>query len=160
MNKNRGMFLEKIINITIENYWISSYAFIEKKGLPIVFSSIKERNNNLELQNAKLCKKSTVDYIGMFKGKFVCFEAKSCNIERFDFKNIKQHQLDYLNLIDKNGGIAFVIIFFATQNMFFKVKVGSLNKWIKQGLNSVSLDEIKSESELLYLEFPGILNLL
>ncbi|WAM07255.1 Holliday junction resolvase RecU [Mycoplasmopsis cynos] len=53
------------------------------------------------MQNGYLSKKSTVDYIGMFRGSFVCFEAKSCNTNKFDLKNIKKHQIEYLAINGK-----------------------------------------------------------
>ncbi len=52
-------------------------------------------------------KKSTVDYIGLFKGVPIAFDAKETKIEtRFDLSNIKEHQYHFLENWEKNGGIA------------------------------------------------------
>ncbi|TQC54584.1 Holliday junction resolvase RecU [Mycoplasmopsis cynos] len=160
MNKNRGMFLEKILNQTIENYWNNNYAFIEKKGLPFIFNKISKNNNKLEIQNGYLSKKSTVDYIGMFCGSFVCFEAKSCNTNKFDLKNIKKHQIEYLALMEKYGSIAFIILFFADYDVFFKISIKQILIWLSEKRNTIHFEEIKRNSQVLELEFPGFLNIL
>ncbi|CAL59249.1 Pseudogene of RecU (N terminal part) [Mycoplasmopsis agalactiae PG2] len=76
MYKNRGMLLETIINQTIDYYTYNHIAFIEKKGLPIKFSNITNSENKLLLSNAFVYKKSTVDYIGCYKGRFLAFESQ------------------------------------------------------------------------------------
>ncbi|AMD81000.1 Holliday junction-specific endonuclease [Mycoplasmopsis canis PG 14] len=159
MIKNRGMFLEKIINKTISYFWTNNYAFIEKKTLDISFNKVIHQKNHLIINKGYISKKSTVDYIGMFNGAFVCFEAKSCNENRFDLSNIKEHQIQYLNLINKNGGTAFVVLFFSTNNTFFKLNLQFLNSCISKGFKSISYEEIKKNSKQLFLEFPGILNI-
>ncbi|EOP29519.1 hypothetical protein IIS_05197 [Bacillus cereus VD131] len=42
-----------------------------------------------------------------YKGRAVAFEAKSTNeINRFDLKNIAQHQLDYLEKAEEMGAVS------------------------------------------------------
>ncbi|CRH45622.1 Holliday junction resolvase recU [Chlamydia trachomatis] len=89
--KNRGMLLETIINQTNEFYFKNDICLIHKKNL----------------DQAVISSKSSVDYYGIYKGKFIAFEAKSTELSILPLKNIKNHQIEYLNLIQKNGGIAF-----------------------------------------------------
>ncbi|QGZ97749.1 Holliday junction resolvase RecU [Mycoplasma sp. NEAQ87857] len=159
MQSNRGMFLEKIINNTIDYFWSCNIAFIEKKSLPISFYSVKTINNKKVLSNSYISKKSTVDYIGMYKGKFICFEAKSTNDKFLEKQNFQKHQLDYLDLIDKNNGISFVIVYFSLYNVFLKVNIQLLlNEF--NNCSRIPYEKLKKNSKLLILEFPGYINFL
>ncbi|WP_208664880.1 Holliday junction resolvase RecU, partial [Mycoplasma nasistruthionis] len=110
--KNKGMFLEKILNRTIRVLWENEIAFIEKKSIPISIISFNKTTDNQVISKFKH-HKSTVDYIGMYKSKFICFEAKTTNLDNLPMSNFKEHQIDYLNLIHNNGGIAFVVVYFS-----------------------------------------------
>ncbi|WP_120161599.1 Holliday junction resolvase RecU [Mycoplasmopsis bovirhinis] len=159
MIKNRGMFLEKIINQTINYYWENNYAFINKKNLDISLKKIASKDKKIIVDQGIISKKSTVDYIGMYQGRFVCFEAKSCNEDRFDLNNLKPHQLNYLKLIKLHGGLAFVILFFSNHNLFLKVDIEYLCELLEKKQKSIKMQEIKRNSKILNLEFPGILNI-
>ncbi|QKT05312.1 Holliday junction resolvase RecU [Mycoplasma sp. OR1901] len=155
------MFLENVINKTISWLWQNNIAYIEKKSLNIVFKGVEKTSKNNNLIGAKVAKKSTVDYIGCYNGKFICFEAKSVNIDRFSLDNIKQHQFDYLRLIDRNGGISFLILFFSQYNEFYYLDIDFLSSVYKnKEIKSVTYEEVKKNSRELTLEFPGILNIL
>ncbi|TDV24256.1 recombination protein U [Mycoplasmopsis mustelae] len=160
MMKNRGMFLESVLNKTIEYFWTHKIAFIEKKGLDIALKTIIKEGKRLVVKDSNIYKKSTVDYTGCYKGSFICFEAKSCNEDRFDLSNLKEHQLQYLHLIQDNGGYAFVVLFFSNVNRFFQVKINYLQKLIDNKIKSVKLVDIEKNSKELSLEFPCILNFL
>ncbi|WP_027121156.1 Holliday junction resolvase RecU [Mycoplasma leonicaptivi] len=156
-NKNKGKFLETIINKTLNYYWENNIAFIEKKGLDIWFKEVEHNNFKLKLNNAVIAKKSTVDYIGMYEGRFICFEAKTTQEDRFNLQNIKQHQLNYLNLIQKNGGIAFFIIYFSHRNKFLKVNLEFINKYFDSETKSFMYKDVLKESKELELNFPCVL---
>jgi recombination protein U len=67
--------------------------------------------------------KSTVDYIGMFRGRGLAFEAKSTeNKSSFPLSNIEQHQLDFLSEWQQRGGISFLLIHFTLYNRTFFIK--------------------------------------
>lgn len=59
-------------------------------------------------------KESTVDFAGILKGgRFIAFDAKETRSKTsFPLANIKQHQLNYLNMVSLLGGIAFFMIQF------------------------------------------------
>ncbi|MBN4083549.1 Holliday junction resolvase RecU [Mycoplasma sp. CSL10137] len=160
-NKNRGMFLESVINKTISWLWQNNIAFIEKKSLSIVFKGVEKDYKKSRLLDAKVTRKSTVDYIGCYNGKFICFEAKSVNIDRFSLDNIKKHQFEYLKSIHLNGGISFLILFFSHYNEFYFVDINYLDYiYNNSNIKSINYQEIKNNSRELTLEFPGILNIL
>ena len=85
MNKNRGMLLETIINQTNSFYIINNICLIHKKNLDIKFSSVVLKDKKLVAKDAKITNKSTVDYYGLWKGKFLAFEAKSTEDKSFSF---------------------------------------------------------------------------
>jgi recombination protein U len=57
---------------------------------------------------------STVDFVGLLDGgKFIAFDAKQTKIKtRLPIKNIHQHQLDYLKIVQNLGGITFFLVWF------------------------------------------------
>lgn len=57
---------------------------------------------------------STVDFVGLISGGlFVAYDAKETkNKTSFPLKNIKAHQVDYLNVVQKLGGLSFFMIHF------------------------------------------------
>ncbi|WP_027120736.1 Holliday junction resolvase RecU [Mycoplasmopsis lipofaciens] len=152
-SKNRGMLLEQIINQTLSYYFENNIAYIEKKNLPIKFFKVDNRT----LKDAFIYKKSTVDYIGCFKGKFVAFEAKTTNLPKLPKNNILQHQWNYLLNIDKNGGLAFFIILFSFCDEFYLISARKLSEIIG---TSVSYEHIKKIGFKIELTFPGIIDFL
>ncbi|MCE6056544.1 Holliday junction resolvase RecU [Mycoplasmopsis agalactiae] len=158
MHKNRGMLLETIINQTIDYYTYNHIAFIEKKGLPIKFSNITNSENKLLLSNAFVYKKSTVDYIGCYKGRFLAFEAKSTNESFLARSNIKEHQKKYLREIHKNGGLAFLIVFFGLYDEFYLLSYESF--MTIENKNQYRYEWIKKIGKRIPLTYPGIIDFL
>ncbi|AKA50083.1 Holliday junction resolvase RecU [Mycoplasmopsis gallinacea] len=158
--KNKGMLLEKIINKTIDFYWKNKIAYIEKKQIPIKFVDITKNGEKKNVSKAYLSGKSTVDYIGCYKGIFVCFEAKTCNEDNFYLANIQKHQLEYLRIIKQSGGESFIVLFFSHNNTFWKVGLEFIEKAIKEGKKHISYNDVKSNCLYLELEFPGLLSFL
>ncbi|MDE5553456.1 MAG: Holliday junction resolvase RecU, partial [Malacoplasma sp.] len=60
---NRGMYLEELINKTIEYYSSNEIAFFEKRFLPIKILNKLDDN----FIRGKLLKKSYVDYCGVYR---------------------------------------------------------------------------------------------
>ena len=111
--KNRGMFLEHIINDSNQFYLNVDKAVIYQKPTPIKVLNISYRSKQTTLiDKAVFSETSTLDYNGLYKGKYVEFDAKECkNRTSFPLSNIKPHQLTHIKNILNHGGIAFLIIF-------------------------------------------------
>lgn len=155
--KNRGMFLESIINKTIKLLEKEEIAMFSKQKLNINFASVKKVNNKLITNNAYIATKSTIDYLGIYEGVFIAFEAKSTEKDYLLFSNIKDHQHEYLNKIIKYGGIAFYIVCFKEWNEFYVVET----KHIKKQLNKkIKREYCKKYCYALNLEYPGIINII
>ena len=121
-HKNRGMFLEHIINDSNTYYLSKDIAVIYKKPTPIKVLNISYRSKQTTLiDKAVFSETSTLDYNGIYKGKYIEFDAKECkNTTSFPLSNIKPHQILHIKNILNHGGIVFLIIFM--NNKFFLYK--------------------------------------
>ena len=106
----RGSALEEYINYSNEKYRESGLALIQKIPTPITPIEIDKSTRHITL--AYFEKKSTVDYIGVVQGIPVCFDAKECANTSFSLANVHEHQFKFMEEFEKQGGIAFLIIFF------------------------------------------------
>jgi recombination protein U len=112
--ENRGMLLEEAINITNRYYLDNDKAVIYKKPTPIHVVKIDNSSNGAKISEAFFEKPSTTDYNGIYRGKYIDFEAKETkNKTIFSLSNIYEHQVKHLDLIKKHGGIAFIIVRFS-----------------------------------------------
>ena len=117
--KNRGMFLEHLLNDTNTYYLLKDIAVIYKKPTPIKVLNISYRSKKTTMiDKAVFSETSTLDYNGLYKGKYIEFDAKECkNATSFPLSNIKNHQIEHIKNILRHDGIAFLIIFM--NNKFF-----------------------------------------
>ena len=106
----RGSTLEDLINRTNEKYLENSLALIQKIPTPITPINIDKENRHITL--AYFDQKSTVDYIGAVQGIPVCFDAKECAVDTFSLQNIHDHQVEFMINFEKQGGIAFLILYY------------------------------------------------
>jgi recombination protein U len=107
---NRGMSLESLINSANEYYLEKDKAVIYKKPTPIGIVDVDYKKN--EIKKAYFKDKSTFDYNGIYKGKYIDFEAKESRIKTsFPLSNIHPHQIEHLKHILHHGGIAFLIVY-------------------------------------------------
>lgn len=113
----RGSTLEDLINRTNEIYLEKGLALIQKVPTPITPIKIDKDNRHITL--AYFEQKSTVDYIGVVQGIPVCFDAKECAVDTFALQNIHPHQVEFMSNFEKQGGIAFLILFFSARNELF-----------------------------------------
>lgn len=113
---NRGMNLEENINISNEYYLKEGIALITKRPTPINVVKV-DYTNGKRITDAYFEKQSTTDYNGVYKEKYVDFEAKSTRSKTsFPMANICKHQIQHLKNVIHFGGIAFFIIQFEYYN--------------------------------------------
>jgi recombination protein U len=113
-HKNRGMTLEADLNISNEYYREVDKAYIYKKPTPIKIVNVDfPSKNKAVIKEAYFSTPSTTDYNGLYKGKYIDFEAKETNVTTsFSLNNVHPHQIKHLEEITKHGGIGFFIIYF------------------------------------------------
>ena len=110
---NRGMDLEKMINESNEFYLVHDIAIIHKKPTPVQIVKVDyPSRNKAVITEAYYKTPSTTDYNGIYKGKYIDFEAKeNKNKTSFPLSNVHPHQVSHLMSIYKHGGIGFLIIY-------------------------------------------------
>ena len=113
----RGSTLEELINRTNELYQEKGLALIQTVPTPITPIKIEKESRHITL--AYFEQKSTVDYIGVVQGIPVCFDAKESAVDTFALQNIHPHQVEFMRQFEKQGGIAFLILFFSMRNELF-----------------------------------------
>ena len=110
----RGSVLEELINRSNDKYREKNLALIQKIPTPITPIKMDKEHNHITL--AYFDKKSTVDYIGIVQGIPVCFDAKECTTDTFPLQNIHEHQMEFMEQFEKQGGISFFIILFSCKD--------------------------------------------
>lgn len=113
----RGSALEDLINRTNEKYLENGLALIQKIPTPITPINIDKTSRHITL--AYFEKKSTVDYIGVVQGIPVCFDAKECAVDTFTLQNIHEHQVNFMEQFEKQGGVAFFLIYYTHKDLFY-----------------------------------------
>ena len=128
--KNRGMFLENIINDSNTYYNSIDYCLIYKKPTPIKVLNVSYPTNKSHLiDKAVYSSISTLDYNGIYKGKYIEFDAKECHSKTsFPLSNIKEHQLEHIKKVILQKGIVFLIIYM--NNEFFLLKGEDIIEYI------------------------------
>lgn len=113
---NRGKQFEKLIEHTNNVYKQKGIAVIDKIPTPVNF--------NPRTKKAFYEGKSTVDFIGCnYKGRMIAFDAKKVSGKSFPFKNIANHQVEYLKDVKRLGASAFFLIYFDFNDTCFKLQI-------------------------------------
>ena len=73
---NRGMSLEEDINLSNDFYRDSGIALINKRPTPINIVKV-DYSRGARITDAYFEKQSTTDYNGVYKGRYIDFEAKN-----------------------------------------------------------------------------------
>lgn len=117
--RNRGMDLESLINQANEYYLDMDKAVIYKKPTPIGILHVDYKINRIK--DAYFKDKSTFDYNGIYRGKYVDFEAKESHSKTsFPLSNIHNHQIAHLKRILKHGAISFLIVYINSEYYLLK----------------------------------------
>ncbi len=118
-NANRGMDLEHDINLSNEYYINAKLAFIYKRPTPINIVKV-DYSKGARITDAYFEKQSTTDYNGVYKGRYIDFEAKATQSRTsFPLSNITKHQIIHLENVLSAGGIAFFIVEFVSHGEIF-----------------------------------------
>ena len=140
----RGSTLEEFINRTNEIYVEQGLALIQKIPTPITPVRIDKENRHITL--AYFEQRSTVDYIGAVQGIPVCFDAKECNVDTFPLQNIHEHQVKFMENFEKQGGIAFLIIYYSARNELYYMPFIEIKKFWNRaqegGRKSIRMEEL------------------
>lgn len=149
---NRGMGLENDLNDTNSYYLAQNIAVIYKKPTPITINQVdyKSRTDAI-IKEAHFKIPSTTDYNGIYKGKYIDFEAKETRSKTsFPLSNIHIHQIKHLENITKHGGIGFIIVRFSCLNETYYLSCNKLLDFLKNGnRKSIPVDYFKKNGYLI-----------
>lgn len=158
---NRGMSLESDINVTNEYYLKQDLCVITKRPTPINVVKVDYSKGAL-ITEAYFEKQSTTDYNGVYKGKYIDFEAKSTTSNSsLPLANITAHQLTHLKHVLDHGGIAFFIIEFSLLDEYYLLEATEVLNFIKENeRKSMPYDFIKTKGYAIKKGYNPRLNYL
>ena len=129
---NRGMSLESDLNDTNAYYLNNDIAIIYKKPTPITINKVDYKSRrDAVITEAHFKIPSTTDYNGIYKGKYIDFEAKETrSTTSFPLANIHKHQISHLEKIYRHGGIGFIIVRFVKLNKTYLLYIEDLLDYV------------------------------
>ena len=141
---NRGMNLEEDINISNEYYKEKGICLITKRPTPINIVKV-DYTKGAKIIDAYFEHQSTTDYNGVYKGRYIDFEAKNTKSKTsFPLSNVTKHQIEHLKKVKEHGGIAFFIIQFETLDLVFLVDSELIIDQYENGSRkSITIETIK-----------------
>ncbi|PWU68673.1 Holliday junction resolvase RecU [Gracilibacillus dipsosauri] len=158
---NRGMTLEADINATNQFYLQTNQAIIHKKPTPVQIVRVDyPRRSAAVIKEAYFKQASTTDYNGIYKGRYIDFEAKETkNKTSFPFHNIHEHQIDHMKQVVEHGAICFILIRFSLyQKTYFYPAERLFDHWENQfngGRKSISIKTIEKEGYIIPIQYQA-----
>lgn len=160
---NRGMNLESDINDTNKYYLDNDIAVIYKKPTSVTIHKAEYPGpHQAIIKEAYFKTPSTTDYNGVYKGKYIDFEAKETQSKTsFPLSNIHEHQIIHLNKISKHGGIGFIIVRFTLLNETYLLFIKELLEFINNNdRKSIPYDYFKEKGYIINVKYAPRLNYL
>ena len=141
------MTLESELNESNRYYLEKDIAVIYKKPTPV--KVVKQVNS--KVINAYFEKPSTTDYNGLYKGKYIDYEAKETkSTTSFPLFNIHAHQINHIRNVIKHEGICFLIVRFTLLNETYLLFGKDFIEFIdKSDRKSVPLSYFKEKGYLI-----------
>ncbi|MBQ6323281.1 MAG: Holliday junction resolvase RecU [Bacilli bacterium] len=161
--KNRGMTLESELNESNEYYRFINKAYIYKKPTPIKITKVDYPSRNKAIiKEAFFTIPSTTDYNGLYRGKYIDFEAKETKSKTsFALTNIHEHQIKHIANINNNGGIAFLIVRFTTLNETYLLTADDFLSFLNNtDRKSIPIDFFRNKGYLIKDSYKPIIDYL
>jgi len=151
---NRGMKFEQMINETNEYYKEHDIALIYKKPIPIQIVKVDyPSRSGAVIKEAYYKVPSTTDYNGLYKGRYIDFEAKETqNKTSFPLSNIHPHQIEHLKQVETHGGISFILIYVKVQDTIYLLETTHLISYhnrSEKGRKSISFVELQEKAHVI-----------
>ena len=151
-HSNRGMNLENDLNDSNNYYLVNDIAIIYKKPTPITINKVDYKSRvDAVIKEAHFKIPSTTDYNGIYKGKYIDFEAKETkSTTSFPLSNIHSHQIEHLKNIYKHGGIGFIIVRFTKLNKTYLLFIEDLINFLDNNERvSIPIDYFNEFGQLI-----------
>lgn len=147
---NRGMGLERIIDMANTQYRNKGVADVRKIPTPVkITSNVKGK------VSGHVTKGELVDYFGVKDGRAIVFDAKETNITTsFPLKNVHEHQFNILKSWHQKGAKAFLLISFTkrqyeTYLLPFEMLEEAWKGYIGDGKKSIPYEEFVLNCDLV-----------
>lgn len=154
--KNRGMDLEYLIEKANIYYRDNDIAYIYKKPTPIRVVKTSFSGNGKRITDAFYELPSTLDFNGLYKGKYIEFDAKETkNKTSFPLSNVHNHQILHIRNILNHGGVAFLIIY---MNDYYYILPGDKFIWFidNEKRKSIPYEYIKNNGINVKVTLNGL----
>lgn len=134
---NRGMTLEEDINESNQYYLVHGLAVIHKKPTPVQIVSVDyPKRSAAVIKEAYFKQQSTTDYNGVYRGKYIDFEAKETQSKTsFPLQNFHEHQVNHMKAVVQQNGICFVLLRFSLTDEIFFLEASHLFSYWDEHLN-------------------------
>lgn len=153
---HRGDVLEELLLYTNQYYHQLGLCRVDKISTPV---KVVEISNTGMVTKGFFEKKSTVDFIGIVQGVFIAFDAKETNLKSLPLSNIHEHQIEYMKDVDKQGGLAFIIVHFKFNDTYYLVPYETINEYfIKKERRSIPYKSMDSDFLIKKERGGGLLN--
>lgn len=158
---NRGMSFETAINATNDYYLAHGIAVIHKKPTPVQIVKVDyPQRSRAKIVEAYFRQASTTDYSGVFKGRYLDFEAKETKQKTaMPLKNFHQHQIKHMKEVLKQDAICFVLLHFSSLKETYLLPAQHLIAFyeLEKGKKSMPLTFIKKHGSFIPLaSFPQV----
>lgn len=142
---NRGMGFEAELNDVCLYYKEKGLAVFTKRPTPINIVKV-DYTRGAKITEAYFETQSTTDYNGVYKGRYIDFEAKSIHGKTsFPLANIPPQQINHLKAVLEQGGIGFFLIdIVPLQKVFLLPASYVIEFYEKRERSSIPLSEFPS----------------
>lgn len=143
----RGMAFEELLNYSNLVFESKGLADIHKRSTPVKVT----KSSGSRVLAGFFESKSTVDYDGVYRGRALFFEAKStAELDRFDLKNISDHQYGHLEKCYGFGAICFVLVEFRKHRKTYLLPFTALRAYktaaLQGGRKSMTMDNFEVDA--------------
>jgi len=156
---NRGMTLEEDLNESNQYYLSHDIAVVHKKPTPVQIVNVDyPKRSAAVIKEAYFKQASTTDYNGVYRGKYLDFEAKETkNKTSFPLQNFHEHQIHHMKQVVKQQGIAFVILMFTAAEEIYLLRAEDLfpywEKMKQDGRKSIPKKDVEEKGCLIRYGF-------
>ena len=159
---HRGISFEEDINLSNQYYLSNKIATIHKKPTPVQIVKVDYPSRKAaKIIEAYFKTPSTTDYNGVYKGKYIDFEAKETKKMTLPLANIHPHQIKHLKDVLRQKGIAFLLIAFASINEVYLLEADYvISAFNNQEIKSIKYEEVKLHGYLIKQGYLPRLNYL
>ncbi len=118
---NMGMNFESDVSKSCDYFRELGVADIYKRPTPIKVVKMSKTHPGM-IEEAYFMEKSTTDFVGIYKGKYIDFECKETIHDSIPYHMIREQQFRHLKTVISLGGIGFFLVSFKTSQEVYLLR--------------------------------------